>query len=108
MPVDSPEWDYSGNATDTNGALRCPGCPLRDIRPDLSCVHGLIQQSVCVTGIQAENTFALFRVKNFAAWQTVNDATPLFPTYYVDGDAEAHDPAVGPGEGDPSYTGPYY
>lgn len=108
MPVDSPSWDYAGNASDDNGALRCPGCPLRNLRPDLSCVHGLIQQSACVTGIQSGDALTEYRAKNFAAWQTVDDPTPLFPTCYVDGDKEAHDPSIGPGEGDPSYTGPYY
>lgn len=107
MPVDSPSWDYSGNLTDDNGALRCPGCPIRNLIPSIPCVHGSVQQTICVPYVQAGNALAIFRAQNFAAIATHGSGSPLFPSQYYPGDAEAHDPAGRPYFGDTTYVGPY-
>lgn len=118
MPTDI--WDYVASAyavDDDNNRivyidaimhLRCPGCVLGASSGNsaVHCVLGSIQQTMCVPYIQYDDAPALFTAKNTAAWQTV-DTSALFPTYYVEGDREAHDPLIGPGAGDPDYLGPY-
>lgn len=118
MPTDP--WDYvaSAYAVDDDGNrivyidaimhLRCPGCVLGASSGNsaVHCMHGAVQTTVCIPYIQYDDVYALFAAKNQAAWQTV-DTTALFPTYYVQGDREAHDTGIGPGAGDPTYTGPF-
>ena len=108
-------WDYvasayavdgDDNRINGNGDLRCPGCPLGDGNAGMVCIRGAHQQAQCVTYIQAADEYAIYQVENVAAYQT-HGTTDLFPDSYVDGDAEAHDPLIGPGVGDPDYTGPY-
>ena len=113
-------WDYvaSGYAVDDDNNrivyidtimhLRCPGCPLgaSSGNSEVHCILGPVQQTVCVPYIQTSSVYAMYLVKNNAAWKTV-DTTDLFPDYYVEGDKEARDPLIGPGLGDPDYTGPY-
>lgn len=99
--------DGDGNRINGNGDLRCPGCPLGDGNAGKTCLHGAHQVLICIPYIQYSDALATYRAENDQAWRTVDDVTPLFPDAYVDGDKEAHDPAYGPGVGDPTYLGPY-
>lgn len=101
---------YGGNQTDAYGDQKCPWCPLSgDVDADyvgIECLYGDVQQTICGCVMDGDD-FAIFRVKNVAAYSTVVGPDPIYQSYYVDGDAEAHDSGVGPDEGDPDYTGPY-
>lgn len=101
-------WSYLGNQTNVNGDLKCPGCPVTSAIGQ-PCVHGTLQQEICVPSVQfaAADDPILYRPRNVVAYQTHSIITPVYPTYYVDGDEEAHDPLIGPGVGDPDFTGPY-
>lgn len=101
-------WSYAGNQTNANGDLKCPGCPVESAIGH-PCIHGELQQEICVPYVQyaAADDFVLYRPRNFVAIATHDLVTPVMASYYVDGDAEAHDPSIGPGLGDPDYTGPY-
>jgi len=56
---------------------------------------------------RAGNESQLARIMNVLAYQTHTSGSPQATDYYVEGDVEAQDSGIGPGLGDPSFTGPY-
>lgn len=110
-------WDYvasayavdgDNNRINGNGDLRCPGCPLADGYAGLACIRGAHQQAQCVTFIQAGDVAAIWQAKNHAMIDGIPlGYEPFSALYLIDGDPEAHNPAIGSGVGDPDYTGPY-
>lgn len=82
-------WTYTGNQTNVNGDEKCPGCPLAG-NVGFVCVQGHLQQQICVPLVRTGNTFAIYRPKNVAAYQSHASLTPIHQDCYIDGDAEAH------------------
>ena len=90
-------WTYTGNQTNGSGDVKCPGCPLTaDV--GFPCIHGTLQQQVCIPQVQAGQAFATFRAKNVAAWQTEGTASEIHQSEFIDGDYNAYNP-LGPGPG---------
>ena len=82
-------WTYTGNQTNANGDDKCPGCPLT-ANVGFICLHGHVQQQICVTFIRTGDAFAIYRAKNVAAYQSHASGAPIHQDCYIDGDAEAH------------------
>ncbi len=92
--------------TDVNGERKCPGCSLTGA-VGVDCINKNLHLSVCYDVIRPwdgdtdEMPFEAYRVYNTAAWETHGTDDEVHQEFYIEGDAEAHDPEIGPGNGEP-------